>query len=63
MSKPSTPRGKAPQTEVSAAIVVRFLPIGELEPLQATISRATAEELLAQLHEQLGEPEPAESAR
>lgn len=63
MADSSTRKNGSAQTKVTEAVHVRFVPIDDVEPIQATISRKTAEELLVQLQEQLGQPGPADSAR
>ena len=42
-----------PETEVTEAIYVRFLPLNSILPVDATLSRKTAEELFEQLKRQL----------
>lgn len=57
MADASTPKSQRTQIKVTEAVYLRFVPLGDLEPIEATISRQTAEELLDQLGQQL-RPEP-----
>lgn len=57
MADANSSDGRKGHTRVTSAIYVRFVPLGDVEAIEATISRQTACELAEQLERQL-RPEP-----